>query len=130
MYLGFLETHKASYKSVIEHTRDHPDKPFLFHCTGVSLVPAQSPPSLVTNLSSAGKDRTGTLALLILHVAGVSMDAINLDYTLTRVGIEPIRDLVHHQMAARNPVDTNDPAKRAVAEIPQVTYSYHEDEMN
>ena len=44
----------------------------LFHCT-------------------AGKDRTGMLALLLLEVAGVDRDAVVADFALTDARIEPIR---------------------------------------
>jgi protein-tyrosine phosphatase len=44
----------------------------LFHCT-------------------AGKDRTGILALLLLDLAGVDRDAVVADFALTEARIEPIR---------------------------------------
>lgn len=34
LYMNLLGTHAGAYKSVLEHVRDHPDSPFLFHCTG------------------------------------------------------------------------------------------------
>ncbi|KAL4998629.1 protein-tyrosine phosphatase-like protein [Aspergillus recurvatus] len=72
MYMGYLETHAPIYKAVFEHIRDEPETPFLFHC-------------------SAGKDRTGVLAALIHRLAGSSDEALILDFTLTRVGLEPGR---------------------------------------
>ncbi|KAL4737427.1 protein-tyrosine phosphatase-like protein [Aspergillus similis] len=72
MYMGYLETHAPIYKAVFEHIRDEPETPFLFHC-------------------SAGKDRTGVLAALIHRLAGSSDETLILDFTLTRVGLEPGR---------------------------------------
>lgn len=34
MYVDMLTSHKASWKAILEYIRDHPDRPFLFHCTG------------------------------------------------------------------------------------------------
>jgi len=40
---------------------------------------------------SGGKDRTGVISALILYIAGVPLETINLDYILTRAGVEPAR---------------------------------------
>jgi protein tyrosine/serine phosphatase len=85
MYMGILETHEGIFKLVLQHVKKHPDRPFLFHCT-------------------AGKDRTGVLAYLLHSLAGSPTDVINLDYALTRVGVEPVREflmskLVHEEHA-------------------------------
>jgi protein tyrosine/serine phosphatase len=34
MYLDVLRIYQANFKAVLEHVRDHPAEPFLFHCTG------------------------------------------------------------------------------------------------
>lgn len=34
MYLDVLRIYQASFKAVLEHIRDHPTEPFLFHCSG------------------------------------------------------------------------------------------------
>ena len=47
----------------------------LFHCT-------------------AGEDRTGVLAALLLALAGAEKEVIAYDYALTRVGIEPEREML------------------------------------
>lgn len=49
--------------------------------------------AIKTNLTQklAGKDRTGVLAALILHLGGSSQEAIVHDYVLTRIGIEQRR---------------------------------------
>lgn len=84
MYLDMLTSHRESFKAVFDHILNHPDKPFLFHCT-------------------AGKDRTGLLAALILGLAGVSLDYINRDYALTRVGVEPVREFLLQKWRKSNP---------------------------
>ena len=76
-----LKSHQSAFKSVFQHIHDHPGEPFLFHCT-------------------AGKDRTGVLAALVQSLAGTPVSDIAHDYALTRVGIEPAKDLLK-QKAAR-----------------------------
>lgn len=44
-------------------------------------------------MHTGGKDRTGILSALILQLAGCSTDVIARDYTLTRIGAEPVRDM-------------------------------------
>ncbi|KFY33500.1 hypothetical protein V494_07561 [Pseudogymnoascus sp. VKM F-4513 (FW-928)] len=73
MYDDILKVLQPTFKAVFTHIRDEPNKPFLFHCT-------------------AGKDRTGVLAALILQLVGVPSDSIAHDYLLTRVGAEPARE--------------------------------------
>lgn len=84
MYLDMLASHRDSFKAVFEHILHRPDKPFLFHCT-------------------AGKDRTGLLAALVLSLAEVDLDYINRDYALTRVGVEPVREFLMQKWRATNP---------------------------
>ncbi|KAK1144094.1 hypothetical protein N8T08_005756 [Aspergillus melleus] len=72
LYQNILDISGPTYQRVFEHIRDSPDEPFLFHCT-------------------AGRDRTGVLAALILRLVGTSLEDIAHDYALTRVGIEPVR---------------------------------------
>ncbi|KAK5091360.1 hypothetical protein LTR05_001543 [Lithohypha guttulata] len=100
MYLDILETHQPSFKAVFQHIRDHPDMPFLFHCT-------------------AGKDRTGVLAALILSVADADLETINRDYALTRIGIEPVRELLTAKLTAGNlNTKLNSPRMREYAKLP------------
>ena len=73
LYAAVLGTHWKSYKRVLELVRDRPDDGILFHCT-------------------AGKDRTGTLAAVLLSLVDTPSEAIASDYALTRVGIEPARE--------------------------------------
>ncbi|KEF52690.1 uncharacterized protein A1O9_11107 [Exophiala aquamarina CBS 119918] len=69
-YLEILQIYKSAFQKVFQHLLDRPGQAILFNCT-------------------AGKDRTGTLAALILSLAGVPDNQIAFDYALTRVGIEP-----------------------------------------
>ena len=71
-YLDVLQTYKATIAQLLEHVRDRPSEPFLFHCT-------------------AGRDRTGVVAGLLQTLAGVPRDTIALDYMLSRIGSEPVR---------------------------------------
>lgn len=34
-YLELLMTHKDVYRAILLHIRDHPDRPFLYHCLGM-----------------------------------------------------------------------------------------------
>ncbi|CAI7587904.1 unnamed protein product [Penicillium bialowiezense] len=73
MYSGILEAAKPCFVEVFTHIRDSPDDPFIFHC-------------------SAGKDRTGVLAALILLLIDRPADEIINDYIITRVGLESARE--------------------------------------
>ncbi|OTB07090.1 hypothetical protein M426DRAFT_318448 [Hypoxylon sp. CI-4A] len=72
MYLEVVDVYRDSWRAILEHVRDRPQDPFLVHCT-------------------AGRDRTGVLAGLLLTLAGASPDVITLDYLLSRIGTEPVR---------------------------------------
>ncbi|KAI1084995.1 protein-tyrosine phosphatase-like protein [Whalleya microplaca] len=72
MYLEVIDVYQPSWKAILEHIRDRPADPFLVHCT-------------------AGRDRTGVLAGLLLTLAGASQETIVLDYLLSRIGTEPVR---------------------------------------
>ena len=75
MYMDMMETHSAAIAVVLKHIAAHPGEPFLFHCT-------------------AGRDRTGMLAFLLEDLAGSDVESMNLDFALTRVGIEPEREFL------------------------------------
>ncbi|KAI2602073.1 protein-tyrosine phosphatase-like protein [Hypoxylon sp. NC1633] len=72
MYLEVIDVYRDSWRAVLEHVRDRPSDPFLVHCT-------------------AGRDRTGVIAGLLLALAGASPETIVLDYLLSRIGTEPVR---------------------------------------
>ncbi|KAB5577619.1 protein-tyrosine phosphatase-like protein [Coniochaeta sp. 2T2.1] len=73
MYFEVLDLYPESFRTVLTHVRDHPDEPFLFHCT-------------------AGRDRTGVLSGMLLALAGADPDTVSLDWLLSRIGTEPARE--------------------------------------
>ncbi|KAJ4209638.1 hypothetical protein NW759_013285 [Fusarium solani] len=72
-YMIVLQVYKPSIRAVLEHIRDRPTAPFLFHCT-------------------AGRDRTGVVAGLLQSLAGTAPDDILFDYMLSRIGTESARE--------------------------------------
>jgi len=58
---------------IFRHLAAHSDQPLLFHCT-------------------AGKDRTGLIAALLLASADVTFDQIAADYAMSKRFIEPMMD--------------------------------------
>ncbi|RSL50508.1 hypothetical protein CEP54_011891 [Fusarium duplospermum] len=68
-----LRTYKPTIRAVLEHVRDKPQEPFLFHCT-------------------AGRDRTGVVAGLLQTLAGTEQPDVIFDYMLSRIGTEQARD--------------------------------------
>ncbi|KAJ5959444.1 Protein-tyrosine/Dual-specificity phosphatase [Penicillium vulpinum] len=73
MYFGILEAAAPCFTKIFKHIRDHPDDPFVVHC-------------------SAGKDRTGVIAALILLLINRPHDEIIDDYIITRVTLESARE--------------------------------------
>ncbi|GKT63250.1 tyrosine phosphatase [Colletotrichum tofieldiae] len=82
MYMEIMEVYAPTFRAVLEHVRDRPSEPFLFHCA----------PNL--GLSKVGRDRTGIVAGLLLSLAGSDEETLTLDYMITRIGSEPIRDIL------------------------------------
>jgi protein tyrosine/serine phosphatase len=70
-----------AYRKILEHVRDRPDEPLIFHCT-------------------AGKDRTGVLAALILRLCGVDDDVIAWEYGITERGLGDWRRVIVERMIA------------------------------
>lgn len=58
-----------SYTMIVRSILEEPQNGFIFHCT-------------------AGKDRTGVLAALLLELAGVPEEYILKDYDLTNIGLK------------------------------------------
>jgi len=75
LYSQILDHGGPAFGSILRHVRDKPNSPFIFHCT-------------------AGKDRTGVIAAILLKLAGVDNHLVAEDYSLTRVGREPDREKV------------------------------------
>ncbi|KAF4415240.1 Tyrosine- phosphatase [Fusarium acutatum] len=71
--MAVIAAYKPSIRAVLEHVRDKPNEPFLFHCT-------------------AGHDRTGVMAGLLQTLAGTKLQDVIFDYMLSRIGIEPARE--------------------------------------
>ncbi|KAJ7284058.1 protein-tyrosine phosphatase-like protein [Mycena rebaudengoi] len=80
LYSQILDHGGPSFSTILRHVRDRPDQPFLFHCT-------------------AGKDRTGIIAAILLKLAGVDNEAISNDYALTRIGREPARAMIMERLS-------------------------------
>ena len=106
MYMDMLSSHKAILKIVLQHVRDRPKEAFLFHCT-------------------AGKDRTGVMAFLLLCLAGAEDDVMNLDYAHTRVGTEPVREFLLKKLAGGRELEEvmNDERVKMYSEMPWETMS-------
>ncbi|TFK20369.1 hypothetical protein FA15DRAFT_599906 [Coprinopsis marcescibilis] len=75
LYSQIMDHGGHAFGAIIRQIRDHPSQGCLFHCT-------------------AGKDRTGIFAALMLKLAGVEDELIAQDYALTRVGREPAREMI------------------------------------
>lgn len=65
-----LENGSYAFKSVLLFLRDHENVPIIFNCT-------------------AGKDRTGVMAMIILLLLGVENHIIAKEYELTTIGLIP-----------------------------------------
>ncbi|KAJ7094445.1 protein-tyrosine phosphatase-like protein [Mycena belliarum] len=80
LYSQILEHGGRAFGAILRHVRDKPNEGVLFHCT-------------------AGKDRTGVIAAILLKLAGVDNEAIASDYALTRIGREPARAMIMTRLA-------------------------------
>jgi protein-tyrosine phosphatase len=69
-YLLFLERFSRNVGAAVRAVAEAPDGGVVVHCAG-------------------GKDRTGLLTALLLHVAGVSIDDIAADYALSEERLRP-----------------------------------------
>ncbi|KAA6413855.1 MAG: hypothetical protein FRX48_02217 [Lasallia pustulata] len=74
-YHDILRSAPPSYRRILLHLAEKPHQPCVIHCT-------------------AGKDRTGVLAALILELAGVDQDTIAHEYALTELGLKAWRPTV------------------------------------
>jgi protein-tyrosine phosphatase len=69
-YLLFLERFKPNVGAAVKAVADAPPGGVVVHCVG-------------------GKDRTGLLSALLLHLAGVSLEDIGTDYALSEERLRP-----------------------------------------
>ncbi|KAJ5923364.1 hypothetical protein N7454_008609 [Penicillium verhagenii] len=104
MYMGILSAASPIFTEVFSHIRDEPNDPFIFHC-------------------SAGKDRTGVLAALILLLIGRPHDEIIQDYLYTRVGLESVRENLTHALALHAGTDHLSPEAEGMLELSGVRAS-------
>ncbi|KAF9077067.1 protein-tyrosine phosphatase-like protein [Rhodocollybia butyracea] len=80
LYSQILDHGGPAFGAILLFVRDHPNDAFMFHCT-------------------AGKDRTGIIAAILLKLAGVDNDVISDDYALTRIGREPAREKIMERLS-------------------------------
>nr|GAT44388.1 predicted protein [Mycena chlorophos] len=80
LYSQILDHGGPPFGAILRHVRDRPTEGCLFHCT-------------------AGKDRTGVIAAILLKLAGVDNEAIARDYELTRIGREPARAMIIERLS-------------------------------
>ena len=74
VYLVFLERFRANVAAAVSAVAQAPDGAVVVHCVG-------------------GKDRTGLLTALLLHLAGVDDEQIGVDYALSEVRLRSRHDL-------------------------------------
>ncbi|KAJ5983859.1 hypothetical protein N7481_005958 [Penicillium waksmanii] len=98
MYNGILDAATPAFSQVFSHIRDQPDDPFIFHC-------------------SAGKDRTGVLAALILLLTGRTHDDIINDYILTRIALESVRENLTEALALQGGTEHLSPEANGMLEL-------------
>ncbi|KAK2612346.1 hypothetical protein QQS21_001610 [Conoideocrella luteorostrata] len=90
-YMNCALAYRPTIRALLEHVRDRPTEPVLFHCT-------------------AGRDRTGVVAGLLHALAGTPFEASTRDYMLSRVGTEPAREtLLHYAMSTMHIEDPETP---------------------
>jgi hypothetical protein len=67
-YSDILKRAPPSYRTILLHLANDPEKPLIVHCT-------------------AGKDRTGVICALVLSLCGVNDEIVAHEYALTDVGL-------------------------------------------
>ena len=97
-----MAEHSDAFKALFELIKKYPDKPIAFHCT-------------------AGKDRTGVAAALILLCLGASEETVMEDYLLSNSCRKAENDLV---MEAINKYDFGDDALGMIRSMLEVNESF------
>ena len=100
-YRAYLEVGPERVVTAVRHLMSPEQQPALFHC-------------------AAGKDRTGTVAALLLKVLGVPDEAVVADYVLTQEALEPIMTRlleipVYAEMLAGSTVEDQSPRADNIA---------------
>ncbi|KAF6818062.1 tyrosine phosphatase [Colletotrichum plurivorum] len=105
MYMDMIEVYAPTIRAVLEHVRDRPREPFLFHC-------------------ALGRDRTGIVAGLLESIAGANDETVLLDYLLTRIGSEPVRERLLERAIRDNgcPEGLDDPAFNNLCSLRAITW--------
>jgi len=67
-YSDIFKRAPPSYRTILLHLANDPEKPLIVHCT-------------------AGKDRTGVICALVLSLCGVNDEIVAHEYALTDVGL-------------------------------------------
>ncbi|MBO4209989.1 protein-tyrosine-phosphatase [Micromonospora echinofusca] len=78
------ESARAGFAGAVRLAAESPNLPLLFHC-------------------SAGKDRTGWLAVVLLTLLGVDAEAVRADYLLTNERTASLQEVLLEAMARRHP---------------------------
>ena len=87
-YREVLEHAGPSYRKILLHIRDKPQRPFVVHC-------------------SAGKDRTGVIVALILSLLGVDDETVAVEYELTEIGLGTEKSRIIENLLARPALEQN-----------------------
>lgn len=100
-YQAYLSGSPDGVVAAVRHLMAPAEQPALFHC-------------------AAGKDRTGTIAALLLKVLGVPDDVVVADYVLTHEALEPIMARllaipVYAEMLADSSIDKQTPRAENMA---------------
>ncbi|KAF3023658.1 hypothetical protein E8E14_013377 [Neopestalotiopsis sp. 37M] len=105
MYLEVIEVYQPAWRAILEHIRDRPNEAFLVHCT-------------------AGRDRTGVISGLLLTLAGAAPDVVSLDYMLSRIGTEPVREtLLQFALAGCQAESIEQPGFQNLCELREESWS-------
>ncbi|KAK5079558.1 hypothetical protein LTR70_009351 [Exophiala xenobiotica] len=96
------EKSPAAYPTILRHIINQPDEPLVFHCT-------------------AGKDRTGVLAALLLRLAGVDDETIAWEYALTEPGLGSWRNLFIERISKGGMGQAGAQSKDANSEKPKMS---------
>lgn len=88
-----------SFRTIMLHILKNPDTPILFHCT-------------------AGKDRTGVFAALLLKLCGVADETIVADYALTKEGLGAWGEYLIKRVLEKGEVSTREQAEALMGSHP------------
>ncbi|KAJ7286862.1 protein-tyrosine phosphatase-like protein [Mycena rebaudengoi] len=93
-----LEIGATAFEAIFRHLLETPERAMFISLHGQVRPPVELVRSSLVSLT-AGKDRTGLVAALILMLLGVDDTHITEDYALTTVGLEPVTPLLSARLA-------------------------------